>query len=229
MGGPESRRRGRRTAHAVVFDFDGTLIDTMGGFADLAGALIARQHGWSVADGRAAYLRTSGIPFFQQLDVLFPDDEANPRLAARFEVEKLRFYTGKGLGEDVAPTLAGLQKRGIASVVSSNNFSEVVERFLATQDASFTLVLGFERRSGFCKGEPHFAHAAAALGLGRGELLFVGDSVRDAELAEAGGVPFVARLGTVPAASFEARFGPDPFPMIERCDEVLPLLDRMAA
>ena len=33
-----------RGLRAVMFDLDGTLVDTMGAFADLAAAVLARRH-----------------------------------------------------------------------------------------------------------------------------------------------------------------------------------------
>lgn len=218
----------RRRVRAVLFDFDGTLVDTMGEFADLAAELIAGAHGWTVAEGRAAYLRTSGIPFFQQLEVLFPGDPGNGALMDAFEGGKLRFYEGKGLLPDVGPAVAALQARGVRAIVSSNNYGPVVERFLATQAPAFDLVLGFG--DGLAKGEPHFARALAAFGLDRGELVFVGDSVRDAELAREAGVAFVGRRGTVAPEAFDARFGRGAFPLVDGLDELLPLVvDQVAS
>ena len=39
---------------AFMFDLDGTLIDTMGGFADVAAAVMAKRHGLDLADGLQA-------------------------------------------------------------------------------------------------------------------------------------------------------------------------------
>jgi FMN phosphatase YigB (HAD superfamily) len=220
---------GGRRVRAVLFDFDGTLVDTMGEFADLAGELVAGAHGWTVAEGRAAYLRTSGIPFCQQLEVLFPGHPGNGALMDAFESGKLRFYEGKGLLPDVRPAVAALRARGIRAIVSSNNYGPVVERFLAAQAPAFDLVLGFGD-GGLAKGEPHFARVLAAFGLERGELLFVGDSVRDAELATEAGVAFVGRRGTVAPEAFEARFGRGAFPLVDGLDELLPLVvDQVAS
>lgn len=208
---------------AVLFDFDGTLVDTMGAFADLAGELIAAAHGWTFAEGRAAYLRTSGIPFFQQLEVLFPGDAGNAAMAQTFETRKLTAYDGRGLLPDVPPAIRTLQERGLKAVVSSNNFTDVVERFLATQDVGFDLVLGFG--DGMHKGEPHFARTLEALDIPREALLFVGDSVRDGEIAHEAGLRFVARLGTAPREAFEKRFGAEAIPFVESLADLLALLD----
>lgn len=216
-----------QTVRAVLFDFDGTLIDTMGGFADVAGRLIERYHGWSFEEAREAYLRTSGIPFFQQLQILFPGRERNPGIAESFEYQKLKCYEGLGLDPDASITMNGLRERGIASVVSSNNYGAVVNGFLAKQDVTFDLVLGYQ--DNFGKGEEHFAFAAQRLQVPRSALLFVGDSVKDAEIAMESRVAFVAMLGTNDRRVFEKHFGPDPFPMIDRLSHLLKLVDGWAA
>ncbi len=208
---------------ALLFDFDGTLVDTMGAFADLAGQLMAEAYGGTVEQGREDYLRTSGIPFFQQLGVLHPADPRNDLVSIRFEKEKLSAYNSKGLFADVGPAVAELRRRGVACVVSSNNFTPVVVEFLKGQDVGFDLVLGYD--SGFCKGEPHFAHVQRTLALSREQLGFVGDSVRDGELAINSGLRFCARLGTVPRQRFLERFGPNPFPFIDTLAELLSHVD----
>ena len=190
---------------AVVFDLDGTLVDTMGHFADVAADVIARRHGWSVARGRKAYLDTSGIPFFQQLEVLFPGHSDNSALEAEFETRKMTAYDGRSFLEDVPPAIALMREQGVAAVVSSNNREDVVREYIAGEGVHFDVVLGF--RDDFYKGEPHFAFVERELGIARDEMLFVGDSVRDAELALGAGVRFAARLGTVARESFVEALG----------------------
>ncbi len=204
----------------VLFDFDGTLVDTMGRFADLAGSLISNEHELTLEEGRQAYLRTSGVPFFAQLAILFPQCPSNDRLVEEFETRKLAYYSGLDFLPDVPQAIEALRAGGLKVVISSNNFTDVVTRFLATSDVEFDLVLGFGE--GQAKGEPHFDLARRRFGTTRERLLFVGDSVRDAELAEEGQVAFIARLGTVPRDSFLARFGPDPFPFIDALTDLLP-------
>ena len=45
----------------VMFDLDGTLIDTMGDFADIAADEMARAHGYDFAHARRRYLETSDL------------------------------------------------------------------------------------------------------------------------------------------------------------------------
>lgn len=206
----------------LFFDFDGTLVDTMGAFADLAGTLLSRYFGGTVEEGRKAYLTTSGIPFFQQLAVLHPASPLNDRVAEEFERDKLVAYESKGLFEDVGPAVEAFRSLGIRTVVSSNNFTPIVEKFLESQSVRFDLVLGYGK--GMCKGEPHFAHVEKLWGVPRQQMCFVGDSVRDGELALAAGLKFMARTGTVETKRFVERFGEGAFPLVEDLGDVVKVL-----
>ena len=57
----------------IAFDFDGTLIDTMSSLADIAAAVINEYHGLAVEMARELFLRTSGRPFAEQIQRIFPD------------------------------------------------------------------------------------------------------------------------------------------------------------
>ncbi len=77
------------TKRAFLFDFDGTLVDTMDGFADIAGRVIHEVHPeMSFKEARANYMKTSGAPFFQQCEILFPGHSTNAEKVRIFEEEK---------------------------------------------------------------------------------------------------------------------------------------------
>ncbi len=211
-----------KNSKVILFDFDGTLVDTMGAFADVAGRLMASYFGGTIEEGRQAYLATSGIPFFQQLAVLHPASPLNERVSEEFERDKLHAYESKGLFPDVGPAVEQFRKLGVKTVVSSNNFTPIVEKFLETQSVRFDLVLGYGK--GMCKGESHFAFVEKELGVSRQQMCFVGDSVRDGELALAGGLMFMARTGTVDPQRFIQLFGKDAFPLVDTLADVVALL-----
>jgi phosphoglycolate phosphatase-like HAD superfamily hydrolase len=79
-----------------------------------------------------------------------------------------------------------------------------VDRFAERCDGLFDLALGFGGM--LAKGEPHIAVVERALAVGRDRLVFIGDSLRDGELAEASGVRFVGRTGTFTRREMGARF-----------------------
>jgi len=188
------------TPVAVLFDLDGTLIDTMQAFADVAADVMVQHHGLDRTAARAAYLTTSGIPFFKQLEVIAPGDPRNAAAATQFEREKLIATAGVEADPPTVAALEALRARGIRLAVCSNNFQDQVDLFVARCPVRFDLALGFG--NGLAKGAPHFDRACAAFGCARADLVFCGDSVADAELANAAGVRFVARLGTFAAPAF---------------------------
>ena len=188
----------------VMFDLDGTLVDSMGAFADIAADVISREYGMPYAEARANYLLTSGIPFFQQLEVLFPARADNPKLAAEFEDRKLGGFLEEKYFPEVEHVIPWLRSRGLKTVVSSNNFDYNVLRFVGDRKVEFDHVLGF--RDGFAKGKDHFLHIQGLEQVAPEQMVFVGDSLKDGERALAGGLEFVGRTGTFKAAEFEAAF-----------------------
>ena len=204
------------TPKAVVFDFDGTLVDTMQSFADTAADVMSTTYAISFADARRRYLETSGIPFFQQLEVIFPDDSRNEASAAEFERRKLEAFFEESFDDDVRNTLARLRVEGIKVAVSSNNFQHLIERFVDRDDVQFDAVLGCKEN--FFKGKDHFEWLRSNLDLGADDILFVGDSLMDAVRAKESGVAFVGRTGTFTAEAFtDAHPG---IPTIDRLAEL---------
>jgi phosphoglycolate phosphatase len=205
-----------RGKKVCVFDFDGTLVDSMGAFADIAADVMETHYGMHYADARRRYLQTSGIPFFQQLDVIFPEGEKNSTLADEFEQRKLDGFFAEPYFGDVVEALGYLRSKGLKTVVSSNNFQYNVDEFVAQNPAPFDHVLGF--KDGFAKGRDHFRHLMEAEGVAAGEIVFVGDSLKDGERALDSGVAFIGRTGTFGRDEFLQQF-----PSIAVVDSLLEL------
>ena len=203
-----------------LFDFDGTLVDTMGSFADLAGAIIEREYGVPYNKARKQYMETSGIPFFQQLDVLFPSNSKNADLANEFEARKKESFFSESFSGDTVNALNDLKRRGIQIGISSNNFQELVDNFVKRESVEFDYILGF--RENFAKGKDHFKYIKEKSNCGLDELLFVGDSIKDAEKAYEYGIRFVAKLGTFSREDFINKF-PNII-TIEKLNELLGIL-----
>ena len=189
----------------VMFDLDGTLVDTMGGFADLAAEVMAARHGVEWAWARGKYLETSGLPFCKQLEVIFPGHAGNGAASDEFEARKLAVCEATSMDARTVEGLEGLRGLGLKLVVSSNTGQTVVDAFVEREGFRFDLALGFDPAQGLGKGRPHVERALAVFGVAREELLFVGDSLKDADLADECGVPFIGRLGTFREADFRRR------------------------
>ncbi len=192
------------TDTAVVFDFDGTIVDSMNAFADIAAKVIPRRFGMDAATARRKYFETSGIPFFQQLEAIFPGDPANEETAREYELLKLEGYFEEPLFEDAEETVRTLRELGHRVIVSSNNFQHLVDRFVESRGLSFDMVLGF--KDGFAKGADHFRHIESELNVPRERIVFVGDSIKDGERAGQCGVDFIAKEGIFTRDDFRARF-----------------------
>jgi phosphoglycolate phosphatase-like HAD superfamily hydrolase len=179
-----------------MFDLDGTLVDTMGAFADLAADVMATRHGADSAMARRRYLETSGIPFHQQLEVMYPGDPRNAAASDEFESRKRAVCDATMMDAETVTGLEGLRALGLKLIVSSNTGQAFVDDFARRERFAFDLALGFDAGLGLAKGRPHVEHACRTFALERSELLFCGDSLKDGELARSCGVAFVGRLGT---------------------------------
>ncbi len=215
------RRPGLPLPRVLLCDLDGTLVDTMPVMADLAARVIAETHGTPRFLARELYLTTCGLPFFQQLEVIWPDDPRNDTAAARFEAKKPGLCRSARMSTDTRRALITLQGRGSRIVVSSNNGAENVAAFARDCGFDFDLVLGFG--DGLAKGAPHIARAEGTFGVGRKDVVFVGDSLHDGDMAANLGVPFVGVAGTFSKERFALRF--PAVPVVRRFADLIDLFD----
>jgi len=207
----------------TIFDLDGTLIDTMGGFADIAADLIREYYGWSFEKGRREYLMTSGIPFFQQLDKMFPTGRRNAEIADKFENRKLQAFICEEVEEKTIETLYTLKTREVRTVISSNNFHDLVREFATRNNLPVDLALGY--KPDFGKGHAHFSHIQQHFGVPSSSMVFIGDSLRDAEIARENKLRFVAKLGTFSESDFKQEAGVDAISTVYEINELLDVLE----
>ena len=205
---------------AVIFDFDGTLVDTMGGFADIAAGVIHRRYGTDWARARRQYLKTSGLPFRQQLESIFPTDARNDEASREFEDAKVETFFQESFPNEVREAISDLRSQGYIVVISSNNGQELVDRFVNNETVPFHMVLG--ARKDFFKGRDHFQYIRNSFGIPEDDMVFVGDSLKDAEKAIDNGVRFVGKLGTFKRADFEKSY-----PGVSTVDNLTDLLGKL--
>lgn len=189
---------------ACVFDFDGTLVDSMDSFTLLAAEVMNDIYKMPVAEGSRAYVMTSGIPFREQLELIFPGDSRNPLACQRFESVKKSDYLKKEFCDDVIETVDYLRTKEITVVVSSSNYQELVEAFLENKKVRLDLVLGW--RPHFSKGRDHFLHVQKVLGISPESILFIGDSLKDGERAKESSIDFIAKTGLFSEEDFQKHF-----------------------
>src|SRR5450759_868992 len=170
---------------------------------------------------REMYLATCGLPFISQLEDIFPGDARNPAASDLFEASKPARCNSARLPADTQAALVDLQRRGVRIAVSSNNGRANVEAFAASAGFPFDLVMGYG--NGLAKGRPHVQMVERAFGVGRGEMLFSGDSLHDGEIALFEGLSFVGLAGTFSKESFLLRFPGQP--VVNRFAELLDLFE----
>jgi len=170
-------------------------------------------------EGRRNYITTSGIPFKHQLEVMFPGDTRNSGVQKEFETRKQDVFFNTPLDDDTIFALNGLKKLGIKVIVSSNNYHEfVLKYFNKYNDFSFDMILGY--KDGFAKGKAHILHVINEFRITENEMIFVGDSLHDGDVAQELGIPFIGRIAIRTREEFLERF-----PDIYCVDKLTQILD----
>jgi phosphoglycolate phosphatase-like HAD superfamily hydrolase len=188
----------------LLCDLDGTLIDSMPTLADLATEVIEARYGTPRVLARELYLATCGLPFVKQLEEIFPDDARNAEASAEFEARKPARCNAIRMATETRRALEQMRGMGVRIAVSSNNGTENVTAFARDAGFKFDLVLGYG--GGLAKGRTHLDATSREFGASRQEMLFVGDSLHDGEIAEREGIPFVGIATTFSPDRFALRF-----------------------
>jgi phosphoglycolate phosphatase-like HAD superfamily hydrolase len=208
--------------HAIAFDFDGTIVDTMHSYAEIASDEMSTLYGLSPETAKQLYMETSGIPFFQQLDLIFGPDPRNSECADKFETRKVELFETVRLNNRIREFLFHFRSIGLSIAITSNNFQMLIDRFVQKVPGLFDLALGFG--NGYSKGPLQFTQVIDCFGIDRRYLLFVGDSLSDARKALAFGIDFVAISGTLRPDSFTSIF--PAIPVISSFAELQELIER---
>lgn len=187
LAGPGAPFAGVR---AVAFDFDGTVADSMAALTQLAVDLLVEEVGYDREEATRHYLITAGSDFSTQLGELAPGHPDRVELVARFEAAKAGAMAACPMFEDVGPTLDRLHRLGIPVFLCSSTrrslVLDVCERH--GQAERFTSIDGWA--PGHAKTS-QLAAAADGAGLECRQVVFVGDSRRDAEMAQSVSMRFV--------------------------------------
>lgn len=192
---------------ALIFDFDYTLADSSP--AVIACAAHAFERMGLAPAGADAVRATIGLSLPETL-VRLAGEEQRPR-AEEFrgyfrELSDRIMVAQTTLFPFVPETVRALRRRGLLLGIVSTKFRCRIEDVLERDGlaGAFDPIVGGDDVTEF-KPSPEGLLAAAARMKQRPEaVLYVGDSVTDAETARRAGIPFVAVLsGTTPAAAFD--------------------------
>ncbi|MGY5875670.1 MAG: HAD hydrolase-like protein [Candidatus Thorarchaeota archaeon] len=175
---------------AIIFDFDGTLADSMPFLEKIGVQIISKYYEISEEDATHRYRSTTGLPYEHQIKMNFPDFEQNEEAIEEFEKLKIEKIYEQELFDDCVAMLKSISERGILIFVSSSTFQPTIQEYFKKKDLShyFQEIVGY--RPGFEKGADHFNHIKDTHRVSLDHVVFVGDSLKDYERSK-GFCPFI--------------------------------------
>jgi len=185
----------------VTLDFDGTTADTMPKLEEIAVRLLIENYNLLEDEARQKYRITTGLPFEQQINILFPGNPINKEVISHFEKEKIEGIFDLPLFIDVIPTIIFLRKNGFLVAISSSTIQPTIEKYCKMRDLEVDKILGY--RKGFEKGKDHFDFLMKEFNLKSEELVYVGDSLKDCERAQSSDILFIAKIGMFSKEQFD--------------------------
>jgi phosphoglycolate phosphatase-like HAD superfamily hydrolase len=179
---------------AVVFDFDGTVADSMPFLEQIGVATMMKYFDVTKEEATERYRSTTGLPYEHQIKTNFPGNAANDSAIEEFEHMKIERIFDQELFDDTIQVVAELNRRGILVFVSSSTFQPTIEEYFRRRGIMqlFKGIVGY--KPGFEKGADHFNYIRDKYGVEFDEMVFVGDSLRDQKRAE-GFCRFIALEG----------------------------------
>ena len=185
--------------HAVLFDLDGTLLDTIDDLADAMNAALAEQgYGPRSVDECKRFVG-DGVELFaaRALPEAHRDKATVGAVVAAHRLQYQRRWTDKTRPyEGVGELLDELERRGLPSAVLSNKPDDFTKLMVAQLLGrwKFAAVRG-ARKDSAMKPSPQAALSIAAeLGIAPAEFLYLGDTNTDMQTATAAGMYAVGAL-----------------------------------
>ncbi len=184
----------------VIFDLDGTLLDTVEDLAVACNAVLAKrelpQH--ELTD----YRDFVGNGIMRLVERALPENLRTPEYVAEVRADFVKYYTANinkhtKVYNGIIPLMAELKSREIALAVASNKFQDgtlkLVKSFFPNQQ--FVAVLG-QRPDVPLKPHPQIIRDIIYItSYTPDKVLYVGDSGIDIQTAKAAGVESVGDLG----------------------------------
>lgn len=206
---------------AVIFDFDGTLADSMPFLEKIGVKVMQEYYDVSKSEATKRYRSTTGLPYEQQIEMNFPDASQNEEAIEDFERQKIERIFEQDLFQDASVTIEKLYEREFALFVSSSTFESTITEYFERKSMLhyFEDIMGY--RQGFEKGADHFRHVESKYAIPLQQVVFIGDSLKDYERAD-GLVKFIAKEGMFTANDF-SEVGHNGH-VVERLEQIPPLV-----
>lgn len=172
----------------VVFDFDGTLADTVDLLFDTA-RVVLRSAGFEEA-ASADFEALRNMRPRQQLEAVDIPMRAVPGLARRMRREVKRQALEVELADTVCDLIHGLDQSGFTVGIMSSNSPSLIRSVL--DRAGVAHRIAFVARGGVIRDRARRLRSVVRRHSDQsGRWVFVGDEIRDVEAARRSGIPFV--------------------------------------
>lgn len=177
----------------VIFDLDGTLLNTIADLAQATNQALEKLH--FPTHPEQAYLRFVGNGINKLFERALPPQARTPQHVQQVRALFVPYYNAHGADltrpyEGIVPLLHALQARGLQLAVASNKYQQATEHLVQHYfpDIAFTAVYG--QREGLpTKPDPLFVHAILRqAAVEPADTLYVGDSEVDMQTARHAGV-----------------------------------------
>ncbi len=200
----ESTFRMINSIKAIIFDFDGTVANTMPFLTELAVKFITENHTISKEEAKRRYLETTGLDFASQLESIFPNHPNNQEVAAGFEKRKLEDIFDHPVFPDVIPTLKYFRNKKIKTVICSSTKQKIITKYgqLNKIDVLMDNLFGYEQN--FRKGD-QIDFVLQHYQLQPDKVLFVADSLKDYDFAKEKKINFIGISGIFEKKDFQER------------------------
>lgn len=191
-------------SYLVVFDLDGTLLDTMSQYAQIVGRLVNDYHPDIEAEkAEQQYLDTCGAPLNEQLRKIIPKQESTHQEIENKFFQEITQHTNMKPRPDLNAVLTTLKHRGYLMAISSNNDENIIHQKMHNYQTYFIDMLGQTKKHH--KGPKHFQKLATKTKKKPHEIIFIGDTPHDYEIAKQYGTHFIGITGTLTKEQFHAR------------------------
>lgn len=167
------------------FDMDGTLLNSMPTLRQNAVDLISEEYHMTREDAESAYNRTVGIPFYEQLQQLFPNTEKNGRVASVYEMRHRDACPMFQLAPGIEDAIQEIKMRGHGTALVTSTDYHLLDSLPQVKK------LHFNHLGGFRVDSPKLAQLrnVTRMFASRTTILF-GDSPYDGWCAEQCGISF---------------------------------------
>jgi phosphoglycolate phosphatase len=220
------------TIAAVLFDLDGTLLDTLQDLADAANQTLTQQGFPSHAPDAYRYFVGEGVRrlFWQALPAEARDERTVACCAEQFrEAYAACWHVHTRPYPGIPELLQALTQRGVSRAVLSNKPDHFTQLCVREKLGAFAFQAVWGQREGRpLKPDPTSAREVAAqLGLAPAQIVYLGDSGVDMQTAVAAGMyPVGALWGFRPREELTAGGART---VVQEPAELWPLLDRAIA